>query len=60
MKSVHDFGSGDLLEIKTPGEKDWFHPFTKEAVPIVDVKGGRIVIEIVEADEVRPSGQETD
>jgi len=29
VKAVHDFGSGDLLEIKTPGEKDWYHPFTK-------------------------------
>ncbi len=53
VKAVHDFGSGDLLEIKTPGEKDWFHPFTKEAVPVVDVKGARVVIEVVEPEEVR-------
>ena len=52
VKAVHNFGGGDLLEIKTPGENDWFHPFTKESVPVVDVKGGRVVIEIVEAEEV--------
>ncbi len=58
VKAVHDFGGGDLLEIKTPGEKDWYHPFTKEAVPIVDISGGRVVIEIVEPDEVKPSDEE--
>ena len=51
IKAVHDFGGGDVLEIQTPGEKDWYHPFTKEAVPVVDVKAGRVVIEIVEAEE---------
>jgi len=51
VKAVHDFGSGDLLEIKTPGQKDWYHPFTKEAVPTVDIKGGRVVIKVVEPDE---------
>ncbi len=52
VKAVHDFGSGDLLEIKTPGERDWFHPFTKDAVPVVDIKGGRVVVEVIEPDEV--------
>lgn len=58
IKAVHNFGGGDLIEIKTPGEKDWYHPFTKEAVPVVDVKGGRVVIEVIEADEVLPTGKE--
>jgi len=58
IKAVHDFGGGDLLEIKTPGEKDWFHPFTKAAVPIVDIKAGRVVIEVIEPDEVTRTGKE--
>jgi len=58
IKAVHDFGSGDLLEIKTPGEKDWYHPFTKDAVPHVDIKAGRVVIEIIEPDEARPGDEE--
>ena len=57
IKAVHDFGGGDVLEIQMRGQKDWYHPFTKEAVPMVDVKGGRVVIEIVEADEVRPEAK---
>lgn len=54
VKAVHDFGAGDLLEIQTPGEKDWYLPFTKLAVPRVDIAGGRIVIdppEEIEGDE---------
>lgn len=58
VKTVNDFGSGDILEIKTPGEKDWFHPFTKEAVPRVDIAGGRIIIEVIEPDVVRDSEEE--
>ncbi len=43
--AVHNYGAGDLLEIS--GHKDiatFFHPFTKKAVPKVDVKAKRIVI----------------
>jgi len=58
VKGVYNFGGGDLLEIKTPGEKDWFHPFTKVAVPVVDIVGGRVVIEVIEPDEVRPRNED--
>ncbi len=54
VKAVHDFGGGDILEISTPGQKDWYHPFTKLAVPFIDVASKRLTIEIVEADEPAP------
>lgn len=45
---VHEFGAGDMLEIKPPksAEKQasYFHPFTKAAVPKVDLKAGRIIV----------------
>ena len=51
--SVHDFGAGDMLEIQPPksadGQASWFHPFTKLAVPKIDLKAGRVVIHIEEA-----------
>ncbi len=56
IKAVHDFGAGDLLEIQSPGEKDWLLPFTKLAVPVVDITGGKVVIdppEEIEGDEDR-------
>jgi 16S rRNA processing protein RimM len=44
VKAVFDFGAGDLLEI-TPAEGgSLMVPFTKAAVPVVDVAGGRLVV----------------
>ncbi len=41
--AVQDFGAGDLLEIGAADGGEWLLPFTREAVPEVDVAGGRIV-----------------
>lgn len=44
VKAVQNFGAGDLLEIEEgPGRKSWYLPFTREAAPVVDIEGGRIV-----------------
>ena len=44
--SVQNFGAGDLLEIRpADARQSRFVPFTKAAVPIVDVKNGRIVVD---------------
>lgn len=50
IKAIHDFGSGNVLEIQTPGTKNWFHPFTKEAVPHINISKRQVIIEIVEAE----------
>jgi 16S rRNA processing protein RimM len=43
--AVQDFGAGDLLEIRQPGERHTLLlPFTRASVPVVDVKAGRVVI----------------
>ena len=45
VRALHDFGAGDILEV-TPAEggEPVMLPFTREAVPVVDVAGGRIVV----------------
>lgn len=44
VKSVQNNGADDLLEIHGPGLKNTvLLPFTRAAVPTVDIKGGRIV-----------------
>jgi 16S rRNA processing protein RimM len=43
--AVHNFGAGDLLEIKREGGDSVMLPFTAAAVPAVDVAAGRIVID---------------
>ena len=43
---IHDFGAGDLLELRAGGSSDTvLMPFTAETVPVVDIAGGRIVID---------------
>ena len=44
--AIHDFGAGDLLELRAAGEsRTVLLPFTSETVPVVDIAGGRIVID---------------
>jgi 16S rRNA processing protein RimM len=43
--AVQNFGAGDLIEIKPPaGGPTVLVPFTRDAVPEVDVEGGRLVL----------------
>jgi 16S rRNA processing protein RimM len=43
---IHDFGAGDLLELRAAGLSGTvLMPFTAETVPVVDIAGGRIVID---------------
>jgi len=48
--AVDDFGAGDLLEIKPKEGKSFYHPFTLAATPKVDIKTGRVVSKVQEAD----------
>jgi 16S rRNA processing protein RimM len=42
--AVHNHGAGDLLEIRVPGARSTvLLPFTREAVPMVDLASGRLV-----------------
>ena len=43
VKSVQDFGAGDLLEIQPAQGATWYLPFTKEAVPEVRLAEGKLV-----------------
>jgi len=51
IKSVQDFGAGDLLEVApAEGGATWYLPFTREAVPEVRIADGVVVA--VRPDEV--------
>jgi 16S rRNA processing protein RimM len=45
IKTVPNFGAGDLLEIQPARGKSWYLPFTREAVPEVDIAGGKVMID---------------
>jgi 16S rRNA processing protein RimM len=46
--AVHNFGAGDLLEIRPAQGSTFILPFTETAVPVVDITGGRIVVAAIE------------
>ena len=45
VRAVHDFGAGDTLEIDRPAGQPVVVPFTRAVVPVVDIAGGRLVID---------------
>ncbi|MFQ5974512.1 MAG: ribosome maturation factor RimM [Alphaproteobacteria bacterium] len=45
VKAIHNFGAGDILEIFSPDGRSLAVPFTKSVVPVVDLEGGRLVVD---------------
>jgi 16S rRNA processing protein RimM len=45
VRAVHDFGAGDSLELALAAGGTLLVPFTKAAVPEIDLAGGRLVVE---------------
>lgn len=45
VKAVHNFGAGDLLEIEPASGATIMLPFDESTVPVVDIAGGKIVVE---------------
>ncbi len=43
--AVHDFGAGDMLEIGRETGQPVLVPFTRAAVPVVDLAGRRVVLD---------------
>ncbi|HEY8615262.1 ribosome maturation factor RimM [Phenylobacterium sp.] len=43
IRTVQDFGAGDLLEVQPPEGASWWLPFTREAVPEVRLADGKVV-----------------
>jgi 16S rRNA processing protein RimM len=45
VRALHDFGAGDLIEIEGGDGTTTLLPFTRAAVPVVDLEAGRVVVE---------------
>ena len=52
VSRVHNFGAGDILEIARDDGDELLIAFTRETVPQIDVKAGRLTVAVpAEADE---------
>ncbi|MFG1421576.1 ribosome maturation factor RimM [Roseixanthobacter liquoris] len=61
VTALHDFGAGDILEyLPEGGGKTRLVPFTKAAVPVVDLATRRVVVVEEAEDEDAPEGAEND
>lgn len=49
VQAVHDFGAGDILDIRKVSGGSVMVPFTKAAVPAVDIAAGRLTVDPVAA-----------
>ena len=55
--AIHNFGAGDIIEIAPPQGATLLLPFTNAVVPIVDLAGGRVVIDLPEEIDGDESGR---
>lgn len=67
ISAVHDFGAGDLLDIVPPRGKGIYLPFTREAVPSIDLDAGFVTVvppdgllDVPDADEKVKEGKAVD
>lgn len=43
VRAVQDFGAGDVLEVAPPQGRSFYLPFTRQAVPRIELVAGRLV-----------------
>jgi 16S rRNA processing protein RimM len=56
--AVHNFGAGDLIELRPAGEREtMLLPFSDAVVPLVDLAGGTVTIELPQEIQA-PEGKE--
>lgn len=59
--AVHDFGSGDIIEIELKdSKKTEMIAFTKENFPKIDVKGGKVLLCLPEKEYVASESNDSD
>ncbi|MEM8839421.1 MAG: ribosome maturation factor RimM [Pseudomonadota bacterium] len=58
VQAVHDFGAGDILDIKPEFGPSILVPFTKKAVPTVNFEDHRLEVDRIEAGLVEETGDQ--
>jgi 16S rRNA processing protein RimM len=55
VQAVHNYGAGDVLVIAGDGGEEILIAFTRENVPEIDVKGGRLIVAVPDEVEAKPA-----
>ncbi|MBZ8132807.1 ribosome maturation factor RimM [Afifella sp. IM 167] len=56
VQAIHDFGAGDVLEVKPPQGASFLLAFTRENVPEIDLSSRFLILDLPEEVEVREEG----
>jgi len=59
VTALHNFGAGDLIEIKTGDGTKILWSFTKEIVPAIEIKNGRVIVEPPEEISVQDQDEQS-
>lgn len=57
VSAFHDFGGGDIMEIEYPNGRTVLVPFTRAAVPVVDIEARFVAIDSVAAGIAAEDGE---
>lgn len=49
IAAIHDFGGGDVIELRLADGASAMIPFTREAVPALDIQAGFIIVDAIAA-----------
>jgi 16S rRNA processing protein RimM len=56
IAAMHNFGAGDLVELKLASKRDTvLIPFNEETVPVIDIAGGVVTIDLPNEVEAEPN-----
>jgi 16S rRNA processing protein RimM len=56
VSAIHNFGAGDVIEIKRDDGDTVMLPFTREIVPVIEIEAGRVIIAAPEEVEAETRG----
>ena len=45
VRALDNFGAGEVIEVETGDGKSVHFPFTRTAVPVIDLQAGRITVD---------------
>jgi len=60
VRAIHDFGAGDVLDVKPAKGGGMFVPFTRDVVTVVDIAGGKILVELPDEIDVHDDADDAD